>query len=84
MKGGYVIVDFSGVDLSNLGTKTGIYAEVSAALKTGKPVVIRGIKNNTQYFTDIVGYGGVESSTSVFLSFFPVTLHISNEDVISM
>lgn len=84
MNGGYALVDFTGVDLSDLGTKTGAYDEVSDALKTGKPVVIHGIVNGDQAFTDIVAYGGIESSTSVFLSFFPVTLHISNQDVISM
>lgn len=84
MNGGYILVDFTGVDLSNLGTKPGAYDEISEALKTEKPVVIHGIVNGAQAFTDIVAYGGFENSTSVFLSFFPVTLHISNEDVISM
>lgn len=84
MNGGYVLIDFTGVNLSNLGTKIGAYDEVSDALKTGKPVVIHGIVNDTQAFTDIVAYGGFENDTSVFLSFFPITLHISNEDVISM
>lgn len=84
MNGGYAIIDFTGADLGNLGTLTGIYAKTKAALETGKPLVCAGFVNGDQAFTPIVGYGGVESETSVFVSFFPVTLHISNEDVITM
>lgn len=84
MNGGYCMVDFSGVDLGNLGTKEGIYAKTKTALATGKPLVLHGLKNDTQEFSPIVAFGGVESASSVFVSFFPVTLHISNEDEITM
>ena len=84
MNGGYALIDFSGVDLSNLGTVTGIYKKTKSAIESEKPIVITGIVNGDQAFTPITCYGGIESSTSVFLSFFPVTLHISNLDVISM
>lgn len=82
--GGYSMVDFTGLDLSNPGTISGIYQKTKAALSTGKPVVISGIKNGNQYFSPMTAYGGVESETSVFLSFFPVTIHISNADIITM
>lgn len=84
MNGGYSMVDFSGCDLGNLGTVTGIYERTRAAVGSGKPLVLHGIVNGEQAFTPIVAYGGTESATSVFVSFFPVTLHISNLDVISM
>lgn len=84
MNGGYALVDFTGVDLNDLGEVPGIYEKTKAAVNTGKPIVICGIVNDTQAFSPIVAFGGEESSTSVFLSFFPVTLHISNEDVVSM
>lgn len=84
MKGGYSTIDCNGIDLNNLGTVTGIYGKAKAAIATGKPLVLNGIVNDTQKFTDIVAFGGVESSTSVFLSFYPTTLHISNQDVVSM
>ena len=81
---GYVMVDCTGVDLNDLGTVTGLYDKVKNAISTGKVIVLTNIKNNTQGFSNIVAYGGAESTTSVFLSFFPITLHISNEDVVSM
>ncbi len=84
MNGGYSMVDCSGVDLGNLGTVSGIYKKVKAAVETEKPIVLSGIVNGEQAFTPMVAYGGVESATSVFLSFFPITLHISNLDVVTM
>lgn len=78
------MIDFSGCDLGNLGTLTGIYKRTKEAIATGKPLVFSGMVNGEQAFTPIVAYGGVESATSVFVSFFPVTLHISNTDAITM
>lgn len=78
------MLDFTGVDLANLGTVTGIYENTKNAISTGKPIVLSGIVNGQQAFTPMVAYGGVESATSVFLSVFPITLHISNTDEIAM
>lgn len=82
--GGYALVDFAGVDLSNLGKVDGIYEKTKAAIETEKPLVIVGVVNGEQAFTPIVAFGGKESASSVFVSFFPVTLHISNTDVITI
>lgn len=84
MNGGYAMIDFSGCDLGNLGTITGIYERTKVAISTGKPLVLSGIVNGEQAFTPIVAFGGIESATSVFVSFFPVTLHISNTGEITM
>lgn len=78
------MVDCAGLDLGNLGTVSGLYAQVKNAVKSNKPIYLYNLVNGEQAFTPIVGYGGVESSTSVFVSFFPVTLHISNADVVTM
>lgn len=84
MNGGYSIVDFTGCDLGNLGTVTGLYNRLKSAIETDKPIVLSGIVNGEQAFTPIVAYGGVESATSVFVSFFTITLHVSNADVVTM
>lgn len=81
---GYVMVDCTGLDLGDLGTVDGLYEKVKAAVATGKPIVLGGIVNGTQAFTPIVAYGGIESATSVFLSFFPITLHIDSDDAVTM
>lgn len=84
MNSGYVMVDGTGIDLGNLGTVTGLYTNVKRAVETGKPIILENIVNGAQNFSPINCYGGVESSTSVFLSFFPVTIHINSSDVVSM
>lgn len=84
MNGGYALVDCTGLNLGDLGTVTGIYAKTKAAIESGKPLVLSGVVNGEQGFTPMVAYGGIESTTSVFVSFFPVTLHISNLDVVTM
>lgn len=83
MNGGYVMIDCTGVDLDDLGAVPGLYNQVKTAVQTGKPIALNGIVNGTEEFTPITAYGGVESSTSVFLSFFPVTLHINSSDVVT-
>ena len=84
MNGGYTMIDCSGVDLNNLGTVAGLYARVKSAIKSNKQIVLYNIVNSTQEFTPITAYGGEESATSVFLSFFPITLHIDSDNVVTM
>ena len=84
MNGGYCMVDCTGLNLGDPGTVTGLYEKVKNAVGTEKPIVLSGLKNGTQKFTPIVAYGGEETSTSVFLSFFPITLHISSSDVVTI
>ena len=84
MNGGYAMIDCAGVDLGDLGTVTGLYDRVKSAVKANKPIILYGIVNGTQEFTPITAFGGEESASSVFLSFFPVTLHIDSDDVVTM
>lgn len=83
-KGGYVIVDGKGLDLTTLGKVDGLYKQIKDAVAIDKPIVIRNVTNNGQDFTPMYAYGGVESATSVFLSFFPVTIHVANTDVVTI
>lgn len=84
MNGGYSMVDCTGLDLGDLGTVPGLYDQVKTAISTNKLIVLYGLVNGAQEFTPVPAFGGVESSTSVFLSFFPVTIHISNANVVTM
>ena len=84
MNGGYVMVDCTGLDLGDLGTVSGIYKKVKTAIESNKPIQLYNLKNGTQKFTPIPAFGGIESATSVFVSFVPVTLHISSSDEVTM
>jgi len=83
MNGGYALIDCTGLDLSNLGTVPGIYDSVKAAVTSDKVIVLVGIVNDEQAFSPITAYGGIEES-GVFVSFLPVTLQITDEDLISI
>ena len=84
MNGGYVMIDCEGLDLGNPGKVDGLYTRAKNALATNKPVQLYNVKNGTQEFTPIPAFGGVESATSVFLSFVPVTIHIDNTDTVTI
>lgn len=84
MNGGYAMVDAAGLNLADPGTVPGLYERTKAAIATGKPIVIGNVVNSTQAFTPMNAYGGTESATSVFLSFFPITIHISSADVVTI
>lgn len=83
MNGGYALIDCTGLDLNNLGTVNGLYAQVKAAVDNDKPILLVNVKNNTQKFSPIPAFGGIEQA-GVFVSFVPVTLHITSSDVVSM
>lgn len=84
MNGGYVMVDCAGLDLSNPGKVAGLYERAKKAIETNKPIQLYGLKNSAQGFTPVPAFGGVESASSVFLSFFPVTIHIDSEDTVTI
>lgn len=83
MNGGYALIDCSGLDLGNLGTVAGLYEQVKNAVENNKPMVLANVVNSTQKFSPITAYGGKETN-GVFVSFFPVTLHISTSNVVTM
>ena len=81
---GYVLVDCTGLDLGDLGTVTGLYKKTKEAINSGKPIILGGVVNGDQGFSPVPAFGGIESTTSVFLSFFPVTIHIDSDDDVTM
>lgn len=84
MIGGYAIVNCEGINLGDPGEVTGIYEKFVTALASDKLLILENLRNGTQFFTPVPAFGGRESATSVFCSFFPVTLHISSSDVVSI
>lgn len=83
MNGGYALIDCTGLDLNNLGTVSGLYQQIKNAVDNNKPMVLVNVKNGTQKFSPIPAFGGIEAA-GVFVSFVPVTLHITPSDVVSM
>ena len=82
MKGGYVEVDVTGLDLANPGKVDGIYNKLMAAYNTDKLVVISGAKNGTAYFTPIACFLAVESNYLV-LTVMNIPYHVASTDVVT-
>lgn len=83
MNGGYALVDCAGVDLSNLGTVNGLYSKLDSAIKSGKFVLLANIVNGDTSFSPIPAFGGYDDD-GIFMSFEPVTIHVTSSDVVSI
>jgi hypothetical protein len=83
MNGGYALVDCTGVDLSNLGTVNGLYSKLDSAIKSGKFVLLANVVNGDTKFSPIPSFGGYDDD-GIFMSFEPVTIHVTSSDVVSI
>lgn len=83
IKGGYALIDCTGLDLGELGTVTGLYNQLDAAIKSGKFILLANVENNGTSFSPIPSFGGYDDD-GIFVSFEPVTIHVSTSDVVTI
>lgn len=83
IKSGYAIIDCAGLDLGDLGTVNGLYNQIDNAIKHGKFMLLANVVNGTTKFTPIPAFGGYDDN-GVFVSFEPVTIHVTSSDVVSI
>lgn len=83
MNGGYALVDCAGVDLGDLGTVNGLYSKLDSAIKSGKFILLANVVNGDTTFSPIPAFGGYDDD-GIFMSFEPVTLHVTSSDVVSI
>jgi len=83
VKGGYALIDCTGLDLNNLGTVNGLYNQLDKAIKAGKFILLSNVVNGTTKFTPIPAFGGYDDG-GIFASFEPVTIHVTTSDVVSI
>ena len=83
MNGGYALVDCAGVDLGDLGTVNGLYSKLDSAIKSGKFILLANIVNGDTTFSPIPAFGGYDDD-GIFMSFEPVTIHVTTSDVVSI
>ena len=81
--GGYAIIDCKGLNLADPGTVAGLHDSIKAGVENGKVLVLENAKNGTTEFSPITAYGGKEDG-GVFVSFFPITMHVSTSDVVTI
>lgn len=82
MKGGYVEVDVTGLDLGNPGKVDGIYANLMKAYKTDKLVVLSGCKNGSARFTPISCFLALDDTT-IILTVMNIPYHVASTDVVT-
>ena len=86
MKSGYVSVDCTGFDFSNVGEIDGIYNKMIAAYKTGKFVVCENMVNGSAKFTPIPAFlalAGSGDNVYVVLTVMNLAYNITKDDNIS-
>lgn len=83
MNGGYALVDCTGVDLGDLGTVNGLYSKLDSAIKSGKFILLANVVNGDTNFSPIPSFGGYDDD-GIFMSFEPVTIHVTSSDVVSI
>ena len=81
MKGGYSLVDVTGLDLDNLQKVNGIYEKMSIAYEANKLVIIEGCKNGTAKFTPIPVFLAKEN-TVIVMTLMNLPYRISSDDTI--
>lgn len=83
VKGGYALIDCTGLDLAELGKVTGLYNKLNAAIKSGKFILLANVVNGDTSFSPIPSFGGYDNG-GIFVSFEPVTIHVTSGDVVTI
>lgn len=86
MKSGYVMVDCTGFDFSNVGKVDGIYKKMFDAYNTGKFVLCENMKNGNAKFTPIPAFLATAKSGStpyIVLTVMNIAYNITEDDTIS-
>lgn len=83
VKGGYALIDCTGLDLAELGKVTGLYGQLDAAIKSGKFILLANVVNGDASFSPIPSFGGYDND-GIFVSFEPVTIHVTSGDVVTI
>ena len=86
MKSGYVIIDCTGFDFSDVGKVDGIYAKMKAAYDTNKFVLCANMVNGTAKFTPIPAFlalAGSGDNVYIVLTVMNIAYNITKDDSIS-
>lgn len=84
MKGGYVLVNATGVDLNKASaTVNGIYAKFINAIGTGKLIIVQNVVNDDLALSPVPLFAVVDSGAVEF-SIGGYAVSISNEDAVTV
>ena len=86
LKGGYTLVDCTGLNLGNLAKVDGIYNKMMSAYKENKFTLCANVVNGSAKFTPIPTFLAIEvdgSTTTIVLTIMNLPYRISADDTIS-
>ena len=88
MKGGYILVDATGVDLTKTGettqTVSGIFNKLSAAMASGKLIILQGVIMGSGKAMSPIVVSPYMSSGAVTIKYNMDTISIANTNVITI
>lgn len=82
MKGGYIEVDATGLNLGNPGKVDGFYSSLMKAYKSDKLVVLSGVKNGGFRFTPISCFLALDGET-IILTIMNIPYHVAKTDIVT-
>ena len=82
MKSGYVMIDCTGFDFSDVSHIDGIYAKMKAAYDTNKFVLCENMVNGSAKFTPIPAFLAMDGTTIV-LTVMNIAYNIDTDDDIT-
>ena len=88
MKGGYVLVDCKGLDLTSESTQTitGLYAKVKAAMATGKMIIAENMTwGEGKSVSPVAGFGiDMGSTYGIYVTASTLQIRVSPSDVVTI
>lgn len=88
MKGGYILVNATGVDLTKTGettqTVSGIFTKLQTAMKTGKLIILEGVIMGSGMAMSPIVVSPYLSSGAIVIKYNMDTISIANTNVITI
>lgn len=88
MKGGYILVNATGVDLTKTGettqTVSGIFTKLQTAMKTGKLIILEGVIMGSGKAMSPIVVSPYLSSGAIVIKYNMDTISIANTNVITI
>lgn len=86
LKGGYVMIDAKGLDLTTGSTPVtiaGIWDVTVAALKANKPIVAYNLKYSTAAVSPVACFGWYLGSTEIVLVSATIHVHVHKDNTVT-
>lgn len=87
MKGGYVMIDCTGLDLTKGSTEqtiTGLYSKVKNAMKANKPIYCNAVWGNYGKISPIACFANMSSTSNIIITSSTLQIVVTENDVVTI